>query len=359
MKKKNYKRLSLRERIIIETLLIEEQNKTYIASQLERSRSSITREVNRWVRKPTDKYEAYLAHWYSVTDNDTKRLDSKIDSCKRLKLYVFRGLLNKLSPDLISGRIAIDYPNDKAMRISHEAIYQYIYTHPQGKLNKKLIRLLHRHKSRRKKRGSQSYRRGLIKDAISIEQRPLEVEKRLNIGDFESDLIIGKGQQSAIGTMVDRKSRFVYIVKLSNRKSKTVVNSFVKAMRYWPRECSSTMTYDNGKEMSEHKLFTKQTGMKVYFAHPYSSWERGTNENTNGIIRRFFPKGTDFNKVSESQLLTVQNWLNNRPRKILKYKSPLEVLEQHHNIFSVFNQLHKKKLVENRKNTTFESNNNY
>ncbi len=114
------------------------------------------------------------------------------------------------------------------------------------------------------------------------------------------------------------------------------------------------MTYDNGKEMAAHKLFTKETGMKVYFAHPYSSWERGTNENTNGMIRRIFPKGTDFNQVSAIELEKVQDWLNNRPRKILGYKTPIEVLEEHDNIFSFFKQLHKKKLFGKRKKTNFD-----
>ena len=352
---KKYSRLSLEERIKIQTLLEENKSKSYIAKKLKRARSTITREISNWCILPVDRYKASLSHWCSNDMNKSKHKTNKIDANKRLKMYIYRGLLSKLSPDIIAGRIKLDYPNDESMRISHEAIYQYIYTHPQGKMNLKLIALLHRHKSRRRKRSYLTNKRGYIKDSISIEQRPPIVNTRANIGDFEGDLIIGKGQQSAIGTLVDRKTRFVYIVKMKNRKSKTVVNAFIKALNTWPKKYASTMTYDNGKEMAEHKLFTKKTGMKVYFAHPYSSWERGTNENTNGMIRRIFPKGTDFNEISEYELLKVQDWLNNRPRKILEYKTPTEALIEQDIIFSFFKQLHKKKLLKKRKKTNFDS----
>ena len=352
---RKYKRLSQKERVIIEALWVEGYNKSYIARKLKRSCSTISREIGNWEINPQDQYDSTLAHNYAVSDKHYRGLERKLDYNKSIKLYVFRGLLAGYSPDIISGRMPNDYPLDMSMRISHEAIYQYIYQYPQAMLNKKLIQLLHRHKRFRGYKSTRLYKRGLIKDSVSIEQRPKEVNKRLNIGDFEGDLIIGKGQQSAIGTMVDRKSRFVYIVKMSDRKSKTVVNSFIASMKSWPVKHSRTMTYDNGKEMSEHKLFTRKTGMPVYFAHPYSSWERGTNENTNGLIRRFFPKGTDFNQVSAEDLQEVQDWLNNRPRKILGYKSPIEVLEAHDNIFSFFNQLHPKKLLGKRKKPNFEA----
>ncbi len=323
--KRKYKRLSFTERVTIQTLLEENKNRSYIAKKLNRARSTIKRELDKWIRVPTDKYNARLAHFDAVSDNNTKRKDRKINIYPKLKIYVFKGLLNGWSPEQIANAIKLDYPNDPFMRISYEAIYQYIYEYPQGKLNLKLIKLLVRHKARRKEVIKGSKRRGKIKDTISIDNRPSFINQRIRVGDFEGDLIIGKGQKSAIATLVDRKSRYTLIVKVINRKSNTVVNAMANAVLELPAEKRKTMTYDNGTEMAEHKLFTKLTNMIVYFAHPYSSWERGTNENTNGLIRRYFPKKTDFNNITEKKLKEVQYLLNTRPRKALDYKTPKQV----------------------------------
>jgi IS30 family transposase len=167
-----------------------------------------------------------------------------------------------------------------------------------------------------------------IKDQISIELRPASVELREEIGHWEGDLIIGSKRASAIGTLVERKSRYTHIVKLENRKSKTVTLAFSNKIKNMNSTFKKSLTYDNGIEMANHKWFTENTGMTVYFAHPYSSWERGTNENTKGLIRRYFPKGTDFNKITEEQVREVENKLNNRPRKIINYMTPFEFIEQ-------------------------------
>ncbi len=323
---KKYKRLSYEERIVIETLLGENKSKSFIAKRLNRSRSTITREINGWVQSPGDKYRAKLADWYAKDDYLNKRNLDKISTYKKLKIYVYRGLLDAWSPEQISGRIKVDYPNDPIMTISHEAIYRHIYLHRQAKLNRKLIALLPYHKSQRRRVNSYSKRKIKINDQVSIDDRPKHIENRNEIGHWEGDLVIGKRQKSAIGTLVERKSRFAIIVKLSDRKSKTVRKCFVDEFIKLDNHFLKTLTYDNGVEMAQHKLLTKQTGMQVYFAHPYSSWERGTNENTNGLIRRFFPKGTDFNIIDELQLKIVQQKLNNRPRKILKYKTPSEII---------------------------------
>jgi len=326
MKAKKYKRLSLQERVIIETLLQENKSKTYIAQKLKRSRSTISREVNKLVTNPWENYEAKLAHWNAEDYYKNKRNRDKINTYNRLKIYVYRGLLNSWSPEQISGKIKLDYPNDPIMSISYEAIYTHIYAHRQASLNRKLIALLPYHKTMRRRANAKRKRGSKIKDQLSIDQRPKHIEKRVEIGHWEGDLVIGKGQQSAIGTLVERKTRFTYIIKITNRKSATVVKGFIKEFSNTDKLFTKTLTYDNGTEMAYHKLFTKKTGMPVYFAHPYSSWERGTNENTNGLIRRFFPKGTDFNKVSERELKIVQEKLNNRPRKVLGFKTPAEIL---------------------------------
>ena len=331
MEEKKYKRLSLKERIIIETLLGENRPKSFIAEKLHRSRSTVTREINKWVQNPGETYRAELAHWCAEDDYLNKRNLDKIDTYKRLKFYVYKGLLKHWSPEQISGRIKKDYPNDPVMSISHEAIYMHIYSHRQARLNRKLIALLPYHKTRRRKRKKSLKRRIRIKDQVSIDQRPKQVETRLEIGHWEGDLMIGMRQSSAIGTLVERKARYTCIIKLRNRKSATVRKQFVRVLNQFETKFKKTLTYDNGVEMAQHKKLTKQTGIQVYFAHPYSSWQRGTNENTNGLIRRYFPKGTNFNDITEEQLNAVEYSLNNRPRKILGFKTPSEVMAEEYN----------------------------
>lgn len=338
MEEKKYKRLTYRERVIIETLLVEEKSKSFIAKKLNRSRSTVSREINKWIQKPTDSYSATLADWCAKDDYLNKRNLDKINSYNKLKIYVYRGLLEGWSPEQISGRIKISYPNDPTMRISHEAIYRHIYSQPQAKLNRKLIALLPYHKSRRRNPKGYGKRKIKIKNQVSIDQRPKHIEDREEIGHWEGDLVIGKGQKSAIGTIVERKSRYAIIIKLKNRKSETIRKEFIKEFNKLSANLLKSMTYDNGTEMAQHQIITKQTGMPIYFAHPYSSWERGTNENTNGLIRRYFPKGTDFSLISEQQLKLVQEKLNNRPRKVIQFNTPLEII-------TIENELFKRKIA--------------
>jgi IS30 family transposase len=234
--------------------------------------------------------------------------------------------LSGFSPEQIGGRIKVLYPNDPIMSISYEAIYQHIYRHRQSYLGKKLIKLLpyHHHKRREKRKFCKN--RVRIKNQVNISQRPQHVELRLEVGHWEGDLMIGVGQKSAIGTIVERKTRYTLVIELINRKSETVTQQFAKYLNSLPKYILKSMTYDNGMEMANHQWLSKNTGMDIYFANPYSSWERGTNENTNGLIRRFFPKGTDFNKITIEQLKQAQFALNNRPRKILGYKTPNEIM---------------------------------
>ena len=328
------RRLTLNERIVIETLLKENKSKSYIAKQLNRNRSTITREVNNWVINPTDKYSASIADFYAKDDYLNKRNKDKIDTYKNLKHFVYRGLLSGFSPEQIAGRIKLLYPNDTIMSISYEAIYQHIYKHRQSYLGKKLIKLLPYHHHKRRANRKFNIKRTRIKEQVNISQRPIHVDLRLEVGHWEGDLMIGVGQKSAIGTIVERKTRFTFIVKIENRKSATVTQQFAKIMNTMPKFIRKTMTYDNGMEMANHQWLTQNTGMDIYFANPYSSWERGTNENTNGLIRRFFPKGTDFNKISIEQLKQAETALNNRPRKVLGYKTPNEMIKQEINNYA-------------------------
>ena len=218
------------------------------------------------------------------------------------------------------------------MRISPETLYQYVYVLPRGSLKQTLIKGLRqerKYRRTRKQAGSKiPETRGKIADMLSIEERPTEVIDRIVPGHWEGDLIIGKYKQSAIGTLVERTTRYTIIVPLKEKDSVSVRKAFAKEIRTLPKELTKTLTYDQGKEMSDHKRFTFSTGMQVYFAHPASPWERGTNENTNGLLRQYFPKGTDFRNITTRELKRVQRSLNGRPRKVLKYATPQEVFNQ-------------------------------
>jgi IS30 family transposase len=327
MKVKKHRRLTLKERIIIQTLLKEKKSKSYIAIRLDRSRSTIGREVNKWIQKKEDKYDAELAHWCVKEDCLNKRNLDKISTYSLLKFFVYKGLLSNWTPEQISGRLKELYPNDPVMSISHEAIYRHIYTRPQASLNKKLIKLLVRKKTRRRTPKKRHGGGSKIANQVSIDNRPKHIELRNEIGHWEGDLVIGKNHKSAIGTIVERKTRFTLIIKLESKKANEVAKEFSKILNKLNPIYKKSMTYDNGIEMARHEKITKKTGMKIYFAHPYSSWERGTNENTNGLIRRYLPKGTNFNEIDLKQLQMIQQKLNNRPRKIIGYKTPKEMMD--------------------------------
>ena len=327
MEVKKHRRLTLKERVQIETLLNENRSKAYIAKRLKRSRSTITREVNKLVVSSNDKYDAHLSHWCAKDDYLNKRNIDKISKHKPLKHFVYKGLLSEWTPEQISGRIKKLYPNNPIMSISHEAIYRHIYNRPQASLNKKLIKLLVRKKTRRRPPKKRRRTGSKIINQVSIDNRPKHIEDRIEIGHWEGDLIIGKNHKSAIGTLVERKARYTIIIKLNSKKADEVAKMFSLKINQLNKVFKKSMTYDNGIEMARHEKITQNTGMKIFFAHPYSSWERGTNENTNGLIRRYLPKGTDFNQIDEKLLMKIQEKLNNRPRKIIGYKTPQEIMD--------------------------------
>ena len=215
------------------------------------------------------------------------------------------------------------------MQISPEAIYQYIYVLPRGELKQTLIKALRQeHKYRRKhKPGTKTNEtRGKIANMLSIEERPAEVADRTVPGHWEGDLILGKYKRSALGTLVERTTRYTILVPLGNQKDAVSVRkAYADAFKTIPGELKKTLTYDQGKEMSEHQQFTIDTNIQVYFAHPGAPWERGTNENTNGLIRQYFPKGTDFTTITVEEIKAAQRSLNDRPRAVLDFLKPDEV----------------------------------
>jgi IS30 family transposase len=196
---------------------------------------------------------------------------------------------------------------------------------PRGALRKELISYLRQGSHGRQRRKRDTDERGKIPNIVSIKERPKEVENRTVPGHWESDLIIGKERKSAIGTLVERTTRTTILVPLKAKDAVTVRKAFARTVKRLPKEACLSLTHDRGTEMYEHELFTKDTKVQVYFADPYSPWQRGTNENTNGLIRQFFPKGTDFNMVSVRELKRVQRLLNERPRETLNWKTPREI----------------------------------
>lgn len=326
MMAKRYDRLSFDERIEIEKLLSHKKSYTDIALVLKRSKSTISREVNKQGR---DKYKAMEAERLAVGSVSNRRSGkNKIKQNPALENYVLEKLLLRWSPWQIHKSLQRSFPENKTMQISHEAIYLYIYLHSKKELKNLLISEL---RQKRKYRGN--VRRGAdkrttIKDPVRIDERPEEVKGREIPGHWEGDLMMGKDRQSAIGTLVERTTRTIIIVPLKARDASTVRKAFEKEFKTIPSQMKKTLTYDNGTEMAQHKLFTKNTKIQVYFTHPYSPWERPTNENSNGLVRDYFPAGTDFNLVSKARLKEVQHQLNERPRHVLDYRTPKEVFEE-------------------------------
>jgi IS30 family transposase len=212
------------------------------------------------------------------------------------------------------------------MRISAEAIYAYVYVMPRGELKQQLQKALrqgHKRRHHRRPTGSIIVLRPL-KDMVSITARPREVEERIIPGHWEGDLMIGKNRQSALGTPVERKTRFTLLVRTHNRTARQVRCAFGRALKRLPEALKKSLPYDQGREMAEHQQLTRDTRVQVYFAHPASPWERGTNENTNGLLRQYFLKGTDFNKVTAWEIKRAQRQLNGRPRHCLGFATPAE-----------------------------------
>jgi len=299
-----------------------------IAKALSRNVSTISREIvaggcNRCT------YRAITAQ-NRARRNSSKRKSGKyrLNDNPKLLAYIRKKLKKKWSPRQIAEELEKDYPLDMTMRISPEAIYTYIYVLPRGSLKKELTSCLRQNHKRRYKQSRGVKMERKIEDMLSIEERPKEVEDRIIPGHWEGDLIIGKNNRSALGTLVERTTRTIILVPVKSREAEVVAKAFAKETRKLPQQMKLSMTYDQGREMAQHKLFTKISGIKVYFAHPRSPWERGTNENTNGLIRQFFPKGTEFNKVSRYEVKKVQDLLNGRPRAALGFQKPYEVFNQ-------------------------------
>jgi IS30 family transposase len=217
------------------------------------------------------------------------------------------------------------YPNDPTRQVSHEAIYNALYVMPRGSLKKELIACLRQGKGKRRPRSRGKDRRRQIPDLVSIHLRPPEIEDRLMPGHWEGDLIMGASNRSAVGTLVERTTRFVILVKMDGTTATDAMVGFSDKLNRVPRSLRLSMTYDQGSEMVKHAEITQRTGTAIYFADPHSPWQRGSNENTNGLLRQYLPKGTDLSTYTQEELDEIADSLNTRPRETLNAKTPLEV----------------------------------
>lgn len=314
----HYTALTQDERYHISGLLKAHYTQAKIAHELNRSSSTISRELSRNTGKKG--YRPKQAQ--RLADERRHQAAKALKWTVEVERQVVYYLKQKWSPEQISHRLK----QDKKIRISHERIYQFILQDKQsgGELYK---HLRHSHK-KRKKRYGHADRRGIIKNRVSIEKRPKIVAHRKRIGDWEGDTVIGKNHQGALVTLVDRLSLKTFIKRVPNKQANEVSAACLKCL--WPyRKVTHTITLDNGKEFAGHETIAAKLKADIYFAHPYSSWERGTNENTNGLIRQYVPKGSSFENLTDQAIQRIEDALNNRPRKCLGWLTPNEIFEQH------------------------------
>ena len=324
-----YKRISIEEREEISIMLEQGQSLRAIARSLDRHVSSISREINRSLRG-FEPYRAIISDRDAIKKASSRRKgDSKIRSNSRLQNIIKKKLQLFWSPEQIAVYLKKTY-QDSELHVSTETIYSYIYVLPRGELRRELTQCLRQQHKKRKVRGrSAKGQTSNLEDMLSIEERPKEVEDRIIPGHWEGDIIIGGGAaQTALGTLVERTTRYVLLIPLKSKKAVDVRKAFAREVKKLPEQLRLSLTYDQGREMAQHKLFTKETKMQVYFAHPRSPWERGTNENTNMLIRQFFPKGIKFTEVSRYKIKKAQKLLNERPRKALDFRTPYEAMQE-------------------------------
>lgn len=315
--------LRFEEREIISRELSKDRSARFIAKVLGRHHSTIAREIDR-NGGPVD-YRAVDAE-YRAKDKLRRPKERKLESSTRLHDAVNDGLREQWSPKQIDQRLREDYPDDPEMRVSHETIYECLYLQARGELRTQLTIALRQGRTRRVNRSRATSTRGKILDMVNISERPKEADDRAVPGFWEGDLIIGKGNKSQIATLVERTTRFVMLVRIPyDRNAERVAALLARKMTTLPEFMRNSVTWDQGKEMARHADFTIRTGIPVYFCDPHSPWQRGSNENTNGLLRQYFPKGTDLSLHTQAELDKVAAQLNGRPRKTLNWRKPIEV----------------------------------
>jgi IS30 family transposase len=316
--------LSLAEREEISRGLVGGESLRAIAKRLGRAPSSISREIRR--NGGDAIYRAAVAD-SDAWDRARRPKTCRLAMCPKLQRLVWEKLRDDWSPEQIARWLVKTYPDDPSLHVSHETIYRTLYVQTRGALKKELTAHLRRSSGVRQnlhaKRTGRG--RGQIVDAVSISMRPPEVADRAVPGHWEGDLLAGN-KQSNIATLVERRSRYVMLVRLPARDTGTVVKALARRIQQLPASLKQSLTWDRGLEMSQHKAFTVATDVQVYFCDPSSPWQRGSNENTNGLLRQYFPKGMDVSNVTQRQLDIVARKLNTRPRETLGWQTPAEVM---------------------------------
>ncbi len=298
-----------------------------IARQLGRAPSTISREVAR--NGGRQRYRAWSGQWRAMR-LACRPKPARLATRPRLAAAVEAGLVKGWSPAQIAARLKRDHPDDPEMWVSHETIYQSLYVQGRGALRKELTGHLRTGRAIRRSqaRTARPDRRGKIPGMVNISQRPAEVADRAVPGHWEGDLIVGKANASQIATLVERTTRYVLLIRLPTKSAATLADLMADKIATLPAQLRKSMTWDQGCEMADHVRFTLESGMDVYFCDPHSPWQRGTNENTNGLLRQYFPKGTDLSVHTQDHLDAVALELNDRPRKTLGWDTPAEQLTQ-------------------------------
>jgi len=318
--------LTLAEREVISRALVAGQSIRSIATSLGRAPSTISREIKR--NGDQESYRASHAD-HAAWDRTRRPKICKLVGNRTLAHIVAGKLQMQWAPEQIAGWLKHTYPDDENYQVSHETIYRSLYIQARGALKKELVQHLRRTRVMRRSRHhtQKTDNHGRITDAVSISERPATVADRAVPGHWEGDLICGSGN-SQIATLVERHTRYVMLVKVAKKDTETVINALIKNARKLPHELYKSLTWDRGKELADHKRFTLATDIKVYFCDPKNPWQRGTNENTNGLLRQYFPKGTDLSVHSQVKLNAVARRLNQRPRKTLNFETPAERFNQ-------------------------------
>jgi IS30 family transposase len=318
--------LTLAQREEISRGISAELSARSIAAQIGKNHSTVSREIKR--------NGGRCAYRATPAEAATWRRARRPKRCllqehPRLCRYVARGLRQQWSPEQIAQRLEQHYPDDHSMRVSHETIYRTLFVQSRGVLRKELTEHLRSGRKLRHARGASNtgQGRGQIVDAISIRERPAEAHDRAVPGHWEGDLLSGKAN-SHIATLVERHSRFVMLVKVPSKQTAPVVKALTRKIKTLPGALRRSLTWDRGKEMANHKQFTVATDVQVYFCDPHSPWQRGSNENTNGLLRQYFPKGTDLSVHSQAHLDVIAKRLNQRPRETLQFRTPAEKLSE-------------------------------
>lgn len=323
MHTQSYRHLTAEERETLRLGLAQGHSLRAMARRLGRAASTLSRELarNTLCGHP---YRAWIAQQHATARAHHPRRVRKLLN-PWLWQYVQRRLIRGCSPEQIAGRLRREYPDDMRKQLSTETIYAALYVLPRGTLRTELLATLRQARKARRPRSRGTDRRGQLPNLTPIAERPPEVASRTVPGHWEGDLLKGARNGSAVGTLVERMTRLVLLARMDGADAVSAYQGFTKKLRSVPAPLRKTLTYDRGKEMAEHERLAQRLAIRIFFADPHSPWQRGTNENTNGLLRQYLPKGTDLSRYTQRELNAIAHRLNTRPRKCLNFATPLEV----------------------------------